>query len=256
MMFTSATTIDRLLQIRPGAVEFIESLDIGFWKRLELSVEDFCRERKLDAANLLKTVSGLPVPSKESDWYNEPLHRLLDYLTAEHRHFQGTDLPEISHLLDLHNIPVYPDGYVLRRIFQSYKSFEEKFLSHMREEEEHVFPHILRLEASIRNASLHPQLHRVSVKVFAVMQSHPAEEDLKRSVADISEKVRHHRLQEPTASVTGTIHRKLEELEDRLAAHAALEVEILFPRAVEIEKRVMERELGIQREILPYTAPI
>jgi len=256
MMFSSATTLAKLLQVRPLVIELLESMDSNFWNHLELSVEDYCRERGLDAVSLIKKAGSLPVPPKNLNWNDEPLYRLVDFLTADHRRFQETDLPEISHLLDLHNIPVYPDGYVLKLAFQSYKAFEEKFLNHMREEEEHVFPHILQLEACHRLTKLDPHLHRGAVGVFAETQNHSAEEELKRRVEEIREKVSEHRLQEPTASVTHTIHRKLEELESRLAAHAVLEVEYLFPRATAIEKRLMTRERERQRDFLPYTAPV
>ncbi len=242
MPFSESTSLAKMLQIRPAAVELLEKTGKPFWNHLDLTLADFCRETGTVFAAFLKQTANLPIAAPDANFAQEPLYRLLDYLTQNHRDFQGKDLPEISHLLDVHNIPVYPDGYVLKLAHQTFRAFEEKFLEHMREEEEHVFPHILRLEAALRTPGLKPVLHRASVSVFAAIQSHAAEEELKRMIAEVREKVRNHRLQEPTATVTDEVYRQLESFEGRFSAHAALETGVLFPRAAEIERRLFNRE--------------
>ncbi len=240
MLFSGSTSLAKVLQIRPAVLELLEATRKPFWDQLHLSVEAFCQEAGVGPVEFLKHASTLAVPSAAADFAQEPLYRVLDYLTADHREFLEKDLPEIKHLLDVHSIPNYPDGYVLKLVQQAFQPFAEKFRDHMLEEEQHVFPHILRLESSERLKGTDPMLHRGSVRAFAAMQNHTSEAELKHMITDITEKVRNHRLKEPTAAVTEEVHTRLSAFEQRLMAHAALESDILFPRAAALEQRLFD----------------
>jgi regulator of cell morphogenesis and NO signaling len=255
MLFSGTTTLAKLLQIRPAVVELLEATGRPFWPHLDLSLEVFLHDAGINPTEFIKKAIHLPVPNANAKFDQEPLYRLLDYLTANHREFQAKDLPEIDHLLDVHNIPSYPDSYVIRLVYQAFKPFQETFQEHMLEEENHVFPRILWLEACVRTPTLQPFLHRGSVGIFAAAQNHTTEEEIKRMVVDIREKVRNQRVQETTTTVIQDLYERLEKFERRLSVHAALETDILFPRAVEIEKDLLDLKFHGQESSFSFNPP-
>ena len=221
-------------------VEPLEASGLPVWNHLDLSVDSFCKQAGMETESWLRKAKTFPVPKPDSNWTEEPLYRVADYLVAEHRDFREKDLQNIDFLLDTYSAPIYPDVYQLKLAYQSFKSFEEELLEHMGEEEARTFPHILRLEACERNSILLPLTHRLSVKTFAMIQGHLAESLLERMIAEILENVRRHRDQEHDPVVTGKLFKVLENFQRRLKHHAAIENEILFPRAIEIEKRLLK----------------
>ena len=242
------SSLSQLLRRRPAVVELLEASGEHFWDQLDLSVEAYCRRAGLDAPAWLEKAMEMPVPAADSDWKEEPLHRITDFLTADHNHFRDRDLRKINELFDMHAIPVYPDKYVMSHAHQMFGYFEESFREHMHEEEDRVFPHILRLEACSRNPGLKPILPHVSVSMFAASQGHAAEKNLKKMVASIREKVRRHHIHEATAEITGLLYDALDDFEVRMIRHAEVETTVLFPRAVELENRFL-RPPAFERHI-------
>ncbi len=242
MLFSSTSSLWELIQQRPAVVEFLEASGKPVWNQLDLSVDAFCRQAGVKTGSWLREAESIPIPKPDSIWSREPLYRIVDYLVAEHRDFRNKDLTRIDFLLDTYSAPIYPDVYQLKLAYQSFKSFEEGLLEHMSEEEARTFPHILRLEACERNATLLPLTHRLSVKTFAMSQGHLAESLLEKMIAEIMENIRKHRDQERDAVTTEKLFRVLEKFQQRLTRHARIENEILFPRAMEIEKRLLKRQ--------------
>ena len=198
----------------------------------------FCHLAGLDADAWLRMIETVPVPQADSNWVEEPLYRIADYLVADHRSFRQTDLRHIDLLLDMHSSPIYPDVYLLKQAYQSFKTFEESFLEHIHEEDVRIFPHILRLEACERNPVLHPLTHNLSIKTFFDTQGHTAGALLQRLIDEIIEKVREHEEQENDVLTTEKLFTALENFERHVDRHAEIETGIFFPRAMEIEKRL------------------
>lgn len=222
----------------------LETCGEHFWDQLDLSVEGYCRRAGLDASTWLEKAMETPVPAADSDWKTEPLYRIMDFLTADHNHFRDRDLLKINELFEMHTIPIYPDKYVMSHAHQMFGYFEESFREHMHEEEDRIFPHILRLEACSRNPGLKPILPHVSVGMFAASQGHADEKNLKKMIESIRGKVRRHHIHEATAEITGFLYFALEDFETRLIRHADIETLVLFPRAIELEHNLSRIEIS------------
>ena len=228
MPFSGISSLAQLLKLRPAAVGLLEASGSSFWNRLDISVELFCHEAGLDPVAWIERVLKLPVSDEGSDWRAEPLYRIADFLTAEHRGFRERDLPDIDRLYG--NISVH-DGDFLSRPNHAFKYFEEGFLEHLHEEEERIFPYILRLEACTRIPGLKPVVNRVSFSLIAVRQGHAIREkqDQMRHTAGTG-----------MGKAGNRLHVVLDDFENRLARHTGIETEVFFPRAIEIEKHLVE----------------
>jgi len=237
MPFSKTSSLWELIQERPILVEWLETTGQPVWNQLDWTVQVFCHQAEMDADAWLRIIETVPVPQADSNWAEEPLYRIADYLVADHRSFRQTDLQHIDLLLDMHSSPIYPDVYLLKQAYQSFKTFEESFLEHIGEEDSRIFPHILRLEACERNSVLHPLTHNLSIKTFFDTQGHTAGALLQSLIAEIIEKVREHEEQENDVLTTEKLFTALENFERHINRHAKIETEIFFPRAMNIEKR-------------------
>ncbi|HAO99901.1 MAG TPA: hypothetical protein DCQ83_07640 [Fibrobacteres bacterium] len=210
---------------------------LKFWHQLDLPLEEFCRISGLDTASWIRQVQDLPVPPEDSDWAKEPLYLIMDHLTAQHREFRTKHLSNILHLLEREGLPIYPDAFWLQHVHRAFLSFKKVFLAHMREEENRIFPHILRLEAFLCDPHAQSLLSEIALETFATEDLNILEDHLKKTVANIFDKIRAHHIQEPLISIANELRMELDQFEKLLSRHNSIETRYLFSRALKMEKR-------------------
>ena len=111
----------------------------------------------------------------------------------------------------------------------------------MEEEEEFLFPKILRIEASMRHPELYPEVFKGSIAMFSPRQLQGPEQLFRELVADLARK-----LNDLVSDAVGLVTARealaaLHGHEARLKAHAFLEMELLFPRALAMEASLLQR---------------
>lgn len=219
------------------AIEVLEDLcGALFWARMETPLGEFCGDIGADVAAVLDRIAAMPVPPADTDWNAGPIHRLVDYLTSQHADFREREMPAIESLLVAERLPAYPDGYVVRLLLQEFRHFQGDFLKHMDEEEEFLYPRILRAEAWGRHRELGPGDFRGSVNLYLKLETHRPEADFKRMILSIQEKLRYQHMRRPAAELASRAQDALDRFALRLAAHADLETHFLFPRAARMEQ--------------------
>lgn len=235
-------TLREALRSRPlGAGILEEAAGAAGWNRLDSTLDEFCREAGLDAAGLRHKFASLPEIPKSQDWAGLPLYCLIDHLTLAHRAFRTRDLPEAHRLLDSLRDD-FPAGHAaLEALLGEFQSFRQEFAWHMEEEEEFLFPKILRTEASLRHPELYPEVFKGSIGMFSLRQLQGPERRFHEIVALLSGRLR--------GLVSDALHlataqralAALQGYEARVKAHTYLETEILFPRALAMEAALMRR---------------
>lgn len=237
MSHSTSDTLRQILRGRPMAVEVFEDLcGALFWGRMESPLDVFCRDLGADSSALLARIAELPVPPAGTDWDAKPIHWLVDYLTHDHADFRERELPAIESMLVAERLPAYPDGYVVKLLLQEFLFFQTDFLKHMAEEEEFLFPKILRNEACWRHRELGPEVYRGSVNLYLKMETHKPEAEFKRMIISIQEKLRNQHMHRPAAELARKAQAALDGFASRLTAHADLESNLLFPRAGRLEQ--------------------
>lgn len=241
MIYSSSQTIRQILRQRPMVLELFEA-EFGalFWDRMETPLGNLCREAGVEVAPLMARISELPIPPDETDWAGKPIHWLVDHLSLEHDRFREQDMPAIRDMLGQENLPAYPDGYVVKLLLQEFRHFEVDFRKHMAEEEEFLFPKILRNEACYRHRELGPEIHRGSVNLYLKLETHKPEDEFKRMIVSIREKLRNQHLGRPASELAVKVQAALDAFSERLLVHADLETQVLFPRAGRLEQELYE----------------
>ncbi len=238
MVLSESSSLWQVLRERPAAVEPLEATGHPFWTELDLSVNGFCRLVGRDPSVWLRELQKIPVLKANSDWMDEPLYRIADYLVAEHTVFRETYLHGIDDILNHSNPTDRSDIDLLKLVHRDFEIFEKNLSEHMREEEDRIFPYILRLEACERNPGLGPVSKRVSLNDSIQSQAYEGERKLKQMIIHIREKVNAHSIKASTSAAIHKLSPLLKKFEGLLVRHAEIESMVFFPRALEIEKQL------------------
>ncbi|MEO6098618.1 MAG: hypothetical protein ABIW76_24275 [Fibrobacteria bacterium] len=250
MIITSSQSIRQILKAKPLAAQVLEE-DFGFafWDRQEASLDHLCKSMGVNVTACQERISQLPSPSADTDWDAKPVCWLVDYLVRNHAGFREVEMPAIQNLLVEERLPAYPDGYIVKLLLQEYRHFQADFLKHMAEEEDFLFPKILRDEACLLHPELGPEVHRGSVNLYLKLETHKPEAEFKRLIVSIREKLRNQHLHRPAAEIAQRAQSALDGFAESLLAHADLETNVLFPRAGRLEQELRQSRFpGLSRE--------
>lgn len=239
----AALTVREAIRSRPLAIGILEQkAGAAFWNRLDASMEEFCREAAVDLADLGHAIASLPENQERQDWQGLPLYHLIDHLTCGHRRFRTRDLPDVHRLLDTLRIE-FPSGHdSLEELLREFTSFRREFAWHMEEEEEFLFPKILRIEASLRHPDLYPEVFKGSIGMFSAQQLQGPEQLFRDLVSDLSRRLNGLVSDAVDLATAREALAAMHGYEARLKAHAYLEMELLFPRALAMEASLLRRD--------------
>lgn len=196
-------------------------------------LEQACRDRELDpqqiAGQLEQAIADDETPSE--DWLQAPLIDLCDHIEQTHHAYLRTELPRLTQMIgkvvNAHG-ESHPKLHELQRVFAALCAELEP---HMFKEERILFPAIRRMEQSTATPSF--PFGTVANPINMMEHEHDnagaALSQLRRLTSDY---------QPPTdacntyrAMVDG-----LRELELNMHQHVHKENNILFPRAIELER--------------------
>ena len=82
--------------------------------------------------------------------------------------------------------------------------------------------------------------YRGSVNLYLKLETHKPEEEFKRMIVSIREKLRNQHMHRPTLELAQRAQAAMDAFAERLLAHAGLETEVLFPRAGRLEQELYE----------------
>ncbi|HKP97849.1 MAG TPA: hypothetical protein VJ385_19080 [Fibrobacteria bacterium] len=242
MQTESQNTLRAWIRTRPLAIGVLESLaGHRFWECLDLPLERACAELKIDGSRLQERLAALPTPSASRDWGAAPVHQLVDFLTANHRDFRNRDLPRIARLFELIRLEFPAAPAAIDGLASEFARFRQELAWHMDEEEEFLFPKILRTEAGLHHPELYPEIFKGSVSMFPRILWHAPEDAFRDILAHLNSEFKRlinglHQL-----PVVREILSVLNEFEGRLKTHAYLETEVLASRAEAMEAESARR---------------
>ena len=166
-----------------------------------------------------------------------PISVILDYMQKTHHYYLFKKLPEIEQSIYalLKNYerehPLLP---LLKQFFTDYRN---ELVSHFKAEEKQLFPYICFLEKSAKNLEILPFFERTqyySIQKF-ITGHHDTEDDLK----EVREIILEYSAPTKNESLYRILLHQLETFEHDLTIHALTEDEVLIPKALELEQKLM-----------------
>jgi regulator of cell morphogenesis and NO signaling len=236
---TMTKTVREVALENPAAARVFERLSIDYCCGGGKSLEEACLASHLSLDEVLDALDAAAdterASQKERNWGKEPLSELIAHIDETHHKFTRAEIERLGPLFDkvcaAHG-KNHPELLQLRAIF---RGLAQELTSHLMKEEAVLFPYVIRMEEAVigREPILPPPFGTVQNPIFMMEHEHDSAGEALRALRKAS------RDYEPPAEACTsykTLYRALEAFEADLHRHIHLENNILFPRALEMER--------------------
>jgi regulator of cell morphogenesis and NO signaling len=220
--------------------------DIEYCCGAKWSLDSICLMKGLDISEItteLEQATRNIQLSNKLHFDEWPVDFLADYVVNVHHSYAKHSMPEIKELLKFfvaEHVKKYP---VLSELEIEYNKLYKEVFPHMKQEEEILFPYIKQIYHAHNSKESYASLLVRTLRK-------PVEEVMAK---DHESAMKHlHKLRELTndytpPSIACVSHRvnfaKLRELDNDLTQHIHLENNILFPKAIAIEKELLKTKV-------------
>ena len=239
MSVTTEKTVGELALEIPGATRVFEKLGIDYCCGGGQTLEQACQAAHLpinqaaDALAEAKRVASTTTPAR--NWQAEPLSELLAHIQSTHHAYTREELARLGPLFDkvcaVHGAN-HPELLRLREVFNGLAG---ELTTHLMKEEMVLFPYIVRMEEAVvaKEPVLPPPFGSVRNPVAMMMHEHDGAGSALRDMREIS-----NGYAAPLDACVSfrTLYQALAALEADLHQHIHLENNVVFPRAIEMER--------------------
>lgn len=233
-------TIGEIVSEDYRTARVFEKHSIDFCCKGNRSIDEACELKDVDRNVLIDELEAVRQgkPSKATDFNNWPLDELADHIERVHHRYVEENLPILNQYLHklckVHGVQ-HPE---LLEIYDEFKISSGELAAHMKKEEFILFPHIRKMvNARLMNATLdHPHFGTVQNPVQMMMKEHTVEGDRFARISELSDRY------SPPVDACNTYrvtYALLKEFEEDLHLHIHLENNILFPKAIDMERELM-----------------
>ena len=236
---TTEKTVRELALENPAVTRVFEKLGIDYCCGGNKSLDEACRAAKLNTDQVLESLekaeqSARAVQEKHN-WQTEGLADLIGHIKNTHHVYTREELARLGPLFDkvcsVHG-KNHPELLQIRGVFQG---LAQELTTHLMKEEMVLFPYIVRMEeATIEKEPIVPgPFGTVQNPVSMMEHEHDSAGNALRTMRAAS-----NGYSAPADACVSyqTLYKALAELEADLHQHIHLENNILFPRAVAMEK--------------------
>lgn len=239
MSITKESNIGKIVAENYRYASVFKTVGIDFCCNGNRSIAEACERKNINTdelMNKLNAAASLNNGGGEIDYRTWPLDLLADYIEKTHHRYVERRIEEITPFITkvarVHG-GNHPELLVIEKLF--FESAEE-LTEHMGKEENVLFPHIRNMVESTITGKELPESGFGSVKnpVEVMHAEHDNEGERFRKISELSDGYTPPADACNTYRVTFSI---LEEFENDLHKHIHLENNILFPNAIELEKK-------------------
>ena len=240
MQTFTAKTIREIALEAPQTTRVFEEFKIDYCCGGRKPFSDACRDAGLDPQQVARKIdealqehASRNGNSRQDD---RSASELIDYIISKHHVFTVQEIERLKPLMEkvcLRHGEQHPELFKLQTIFLA---LSDSLIPHMRKEEAVLFPYIQGLYASRANATSAPAPHFGTVEnpIRMMMADHEDDGERLRLMREISGD---YTLPEGACPSFTALYAGLEDLEKDLHRHINLENNVLFPLAVEMEKK-------------------
>ena len=237
MTFDATHTVRSIVRNNPAAVGVFEGLHIDYCCGGDRTLEDACGELQLSPQTVLAELEeALRLPPIEEDchWLTCPLGELADHIVNTHHAFTRREMPVLANMAEkvfARHRHTNPELGKLRELVEALKG--ELFI-HMSKEEQVLFLALKALEdCASRRDCLPTHCGYLLNPIRRMMEEHDDTGELLKSIRGIT---RNYQAPEVACTTFRALYAGLKQMEEDLHRHIHLENNILFPRALELEK--------------------
>ncbi|MFC0605077.1 iron-sulfur cluster repair di-iron protein [Winogradskyella pulchriflava] len=202
------------------------------------TLTEACEKKGIDSKIIMEELNQVlnSSSSETIDYKSWPLDLLAEYIEKKHHRYVEEKIPVLCQFLDklcrVHG-ERHPELYKINELFTSSAG---ELASHMKKEELILFPFIKKMvKAKLENGVVQsPQFGTVENPINMMKHEHDTEGERFREIAELTSNYN------PPADACNTYKvtfAMLDEFEKDLHLHIHLENNILFPKAIQLEKQ-------------------
>lgn len=239
MQITKDTIVGDLVAKDYRTATVFKQNGIDFCCNGNRTLEEVCKQKEMSVTNIIGELNQVSqqISAAQTDFHSWPLDLLADYIEKKHHRYVEEKIQEIKPYLDkickVHG-EHHPELYEINQLFNDSAG---ELAMHMKKEELILFPAVRRMvKAQMQKTTRErPQFGSVNNPIKMMMHEHNNEGERFRKIEELSNKYN------PPQDACNTYRvsfAMLKEFEDDLHLHIHLENNILFPKALELEKHI------------------
>jgi regulator of cell morphogenesis and NO signaling len=212
---------------------------IGFYDYSEKTLEEACKENHLELSHVVQSLESVNQKGEEFDIFlmSYPVPLIVEYLKHKHHLFIKKKLPFIAGLIKVIQAPKPQYEAMVEDLKFVFPLFVEDFIHHIYKEEDTLFSYIVQLENALKGkfnpGKLFYSLEKNSLQRFAI--EHDSHDDEMTGIRNITNG---YAFNEDMGLELKVLFAELFAFEKLLIVHAKVENEVLFPKALSLERQV------------------
>ena len=227
-----------------GAV--LHQFGIDFFKYPYKTLEAICKARHISPTMVARELELKSNINHTENYVTHfarlskyPVDMVIDSLKQSHRIFMRRRLPYMTELVAHTQLLDSQSPYheIVNDLKIAFPLFAEDFIHHILEEEAEIFTHILRLDDVVYHqvplSKIYFAMENKSIVKFAA--SHTTDDD---DMTGIREMTNQYEIKKDTPFMLKVLYTELLAFEKELSEHAAIENQILIPKALKLEAQV------------------
>ena len=235
-MLTQEKTIGDFVADNFRTAEVFKKYNIDFCCKGGRTVEEACDSKKVSPQQIYHELEEIVNrKSEDIDFNSWPLDLLADYVEKTHHRYveekSAMLIPYLNKLCKVHG-ERHPELFEINELFIG---SAQDLAAHMKKEELILFPFIKQMVEAKKNGEPLPAPRFGTVENPVAMMKHEHEAEGERFVK-IAELTNNYEFPDDACGTYQVTYRMLEDFQNDLHKHIHLENNILFPKAIAMEK--------------------
>ena len=216
--------------------ELLKSLGIDFCCGGKKTLKQVCAEKNLDFDTVNEQLSAPQnAGADKHDYLKWDAAFLADYIYHRHHLYYYDNLPLLNELMNKVAGKHGDSHPELLRLQEYFGQLQYELKTHFLKEEKVLFPAIKTMSAAIGKGNSGRELINLNDPIQVMEADHDMAGSLLASMAAITN---NYTPPQGACNSFGLLYAKLKDLEDDLHLHVHLENNILFPKAIELQKQL------------------
>lgn len=236
-------TVGQMVADDYRAATVFEKYGIDFCCRGNRTISEVCERNNIDEQQLIMEIEAITSnkSADNNDYKTWPLDLLADYIEKKHHRYVEERIPILIQYLNKINQVHGENHPELEDIANHFQASAGDLAAHMKKEEFILFPYVrkmMKIKSSGEELDV-PGFQTVNNPVAVMMNEHDNEGERFRTISKLSNS---YTPPEDACNTYRVAFSLLQEFEEDLHKHIHLENNILFPRAIEMEKELLSEK--------------
>ena len=231
-------TVREIAIKQPASVRVFESLGIDYCCGGQRSLREACERASVSPDEVLNRISGAEseASTPAGDWTDASVAELTSHIVDDHHGYIRRESPRLismcARVVERHGA-AHPEVKSVQELFQA---LADELSLHMMKEESMLFPYLVQMEDALRERRPVPpaMFGSVEMPISRMLADH---DDAGALTARIRALSRGFAAPADACPTYHALYQGLEDFERDLHRHIHLENNILFPRALDMERK-------------------